>query len=77
MIQRFQQFGMPSKDRVRICPENLAMFKGKKWRLYGVVIDDESCFYYIQIDCKQSNASWVAVGESPRTVVRYGRFEPK
>ena len=65
------------QDRVRICQENLAMFEENKWRLYDVVTGDESWFYHRQIGRKQSNASWVAEGESPRTVVRQGHFEPK
>ena len=53
------------------------MFEENKWRLYGVVTGDESWFYHRQIGRKQSNASWEAEGESRRTVVRQGRFEPK
>ena len=68
---------MPSQDRVRICQENLTMFEGSKWRLYDVVTGDESWFYHRQIGRKKSNASWEAEGESLRTVVRQGRFEPK
>ena len=77
MFQRFQQLGMQKQDRVRICQENLALFEENKWRLCDVVTGDESWFYLRQIGRKQSNASWVAEGESSRTVLRQGRFEPK
>ena len=59
-----------------ICQENLAMFEEKKWRLYDAITGDKSWFYHRQIDLKQSNASWVAEGESTRTVVSQGCFEP-
>ena len=65
------------QDRVRICTENLANFDKKQWRLTDVVTGDESWFYHRQIGKKQTNKSWVAAGEKPRTVVRQGRFEPK
>lgn len=65
------------QERVRICQENLAKFKDGRWRLCDVVTGDESWFYHRQIGRKQSNASWVKEGESPRTVVRQNRFEPK
>ena len=45
--------------------------------MYDVVIGDESWFYHRKIGRKQSNASWVAEGEAPRTMVRRDRFEPK
>ena len=56
---------------------DLAMFEENEWRLYVVVTGDDSLFYYRHICRKQSNASWVAEGESSRTVVREVRFEPK
>jgi histone-lysine N-methyltransferase SETMAR len=65
------------QDRVRMCKENLDKFESGAWRLCDVVTGDESWFYWRQIGRKQSNACWVATGESPRTVVRQGRFEPK
>ena len=40
-------------------------------------MSNESWFYHRQISGKQSNASWVAEGESPRTLVRQGHFKPK
>ena len=38
---------------------------------------DESWFYWIQVGRKQSNKSWIGEGESPKTVVRQGRFDSK
>ena len=55
----------------------LAKFKEGKWRLYDVVTGDESWFFHRKIGSKQSNASWVAEGQSPRTVVKRHQFEPK
>ena len=55
---------------------DFSMFEENKWRLCDVVTRDESWFYHRQIGRKQSNASLVAEGESQRTVVRQGRFEP-
>ena len=65
------------QDRVRICQENLAKFEDDKWRLCDVVTGDEVWIYYKQNGGKQSNKSWVAKGESPRTVVRQSRFSQK
>ena len=48
------------------------MFEENKWRLYDVLTGDESWFYHRQIGLKQSNASWLAEGESPRTEIRQG-----
>ena len=64
-------------DRVRLCREYLAKFRNQSWRLGDVVTGDESWFYWRQIGRKQANASWVGEGESPRTIVRRDRFEPK
>ena len=63
--------------RVESCEQNLAKFNGGQWRLCDVFTGDESWIYYRRIGHKQSNASWVASGEPPRTVVRRNRFEPK
>lgn len=65
------------QERVKICQQNLAKFKENKWRLCDVITGDEAWFYHRQIGRKQSNASWVVEGQSPRTVVRLGRYEPK
>jgi len=64
-------------DRMRICQENLEKFKSTAWRLCDVITGDESWFYQRQIGRKQSNASWVKIGEPARTVVRRDRYEPK
>jgi [histone H3]-lysine36 N-dimethyltransferase SETMAR len=55
----------------------LAKFKEGKWRLGDIITGDESWFYFRQIAHKLSNKSWVAEGETPRTVVRQNRFESK
>ena len=65
------------QDRVRMCKENLAKFKSGTWRLCDVLTGDESWFYWRQIGRKQANRSWVAEGQSPRTIARLGRFKPK
>jgi hypothetical protein len=65
------------QDRVSICQYNLQKFKGNQWRLCDVITGDESWFYWRKIGRKQTNASWVAEGEHPRTIVRLGRFEAK
>ena len=44
---------------------------------YDVVTGHESWFYIRPIGRIQSNASCVAEGESPKTVVRQRGFEPK
>ncbi len=63
--------------RVEFCKHNLSKFNGGKWRLCDVVRGDESWIYYRRIGHKQSNASWVAPGQPPRTIVRRNQFEPK
>ena len=63
--------------RVEFCKHNLSKFNGGKWRLCDVVTGDESWIYYRRIGHKQSNASWVAPGQPPRTIVRRNQFEPK
>ena len=40
-------------DRVRICMENLAKFENGNWRLYDVMIGDESWFYLKKDDQKK------------------------
>ncbi len=64
------------RERVEGCRENLAKFEGK-WRLCDVITGYESVLYLRQIGHKASNASWVAKGEYPRTIVKRDRFEPK
>ena len=65
------------KDRVEACRVILEKIKEGKWRLCDIITGDESWFYLRQIGRKSSNASWVAEGEYPRTVVRRDRYEPK
>lgn len=65
------------EKRVNACHENLSKFKEGKWRLCDVVTGDESWFNWKQVGRKQSNKSWVAEGESARTVVKQGRFDSK
>jgi histone-lysine N-methyltransferase SETMAR len=65
------------QDRVDACRENLAKFNEGKWRLCDVITGDESWIYLRQIGSKAINSSWVAEGNSARTVVRRGLFEPK
>lgn len=65
------------QDRIRVCEYNLERFRDNRWRLCDVVTGDESWFFWRQIGRKQSHMSWIGEGESPRTVVRQGRFEPK
>ena len=80
IVSRFVPYDLSPKnkeERVRICKENLAKIREGKVRLCDIITGDESWFYYRQIGHKQSNASWVYEGESPRTLVRRGRFEPK
>ncbi|XP_065642595.1 histone-lysine N-methyltransferase SETMAR-like [Hydra vulgaris] len=47
------------------------------WRLCDIITGDESWFYLRQVGHKSANASWVGEGESPRTIVRCDRFQPK
>ena len=41
------------------------------------ITDDEPCFYHLRLGCTQSNGSWIGQGQSPRTVVRRGRYKQK
>ena len=63
--------------RVKLCKDTLAKLEEGKWRLCDIITGDESWFYHRQIGRKQSNASWIGEGDSPRTVVQRDRFEPK
>ena len=63
--------------RLAFCQHNLAKFNESKWRLCDVFTGDESWIYLRQVGRKQSNSTWVGVGEPPKTVVRRGQFEPK
>lgn len=65
------------QERVNICKENLKKFNEGSGRLCDIVTGDETWIYLRQVGRKQSNASWIKKGESPRTVVRRNRYEPK
>lgn len=65
------------RERVNICKENLKKFREGSWRLCDIVTGDETWIYLRQVGRKQSNACWVKEGESPETVVRRGKYEPK
>jgi len=65
------------QERVRICRENLAKFQSGSWRTSDIITGDETWVYYRQLGRKASNAHWVGKGQSPKTVVRRGKFEPK
>ena len=65
------------QQRVNICRENLKRFREGSARVSDIVTGDETWIYLRQISRKQANASWVREGESPRTVVRRDRYEPK
>ena len=65
------------QERVKICRENLAKFRDGSWRLCNIITGDETWIYWRQIHHKATNTSWVGEGESPTTVVRRSKFEPK
>ncbi|XP_004206904.1 histone-lysine N-methyltransferase SETMAR-like [Hydra vulgaris] len=65
------------KNRVEACKESLALFRNGLWRLCDNITGDESWFYLRQVGHKSAYASWVGEGESPRTIVRCDRFQPK
>ena len=55
----------------------MAKFQTGSWRLCDIITGDETWIYHRQIHHKSKNASWVGEGESPTTVVRRSKFEPK
>lgn len=63
--------------RVEYCKENLAIYRDGPGRLCDILTEDESWFYHRKIGKKSSNACWIGEGETPKTVVRRNRFEPK
>jgi len=65
------------QDRVKICQENLAIYRDGPGRLCDILTGDETWIYLKQLSRKSSNASWVSEGEEPRTIARRDRFEPK
>jgi hypothetical protein len=52
-------------------------FRNDSWRLCDIITGYEAWIYHRQIGHKSSNASWVSEGESPTTIVRRSKFEPK
>lgn len=73
----YQLTPLQKEQRVKICRENLKRFKEGSERLCNIVTGDETWIYLRQVGRKQSNACWIKQGESPRTVAKRGRYEPK
>ncbi|CAF0880875.1 unnamed protein product [Rotaria sordida] len=65
------------QERVKLCRENLAKFRDGSYRLCDIKTGNETWIYHRQIHRKSTNASWVGEDESPTTIVRRGKFEPK
>jgi histone-lysine N-methyltransferase SETMAR len=65
------------QQRVKICRENLKRFEEGSLRLSDIITGDETWIYLRQVGRKQSNSCWVAEGESPGTVAKRGKYEPK
>lgn len=65
------------KERVKICKEILEKIQSGSWRLGDIITGDETWIYFRQIGRKASNACWVDQGQSPGTIVRQGKHEPK
>ena len=53
------------------------MFEKGKWRLCDIVTGDESWIYYMQVQKKQMNLSWVIAGEKPLAFVKKNQFDAK
>lgn len=65
------------QERVKICKENLKLFQSNSWRLCDIITGDETWIYFRQIGRKAANSSWVNQEESPKTVIRRSKDEPK
>ena len=66
------------EKRVELCRENLAKLQNGFCRLCDSITGDETWIYHRQIHHhKSKDTSWVGEGESPTTVVRRSKFEPK
>ena len=63
--------------RLTACQRNLDLVNSGKLRLCDIITGDESWIYHRKIEKRAMNSSWVAEGETPRTVVKRDRFEPK
>ena len=55
----------------------MTTFRGDSWRLCDVITGDGTWIYHRQIGHKSTNTSCVGEGESPTTMVRRSKFEPK
>ena len=80
IVSRFVPYDLTEQGhqkRVDICKENLEQIESGKWRLPDIITGDESWFYWRPIGRKQSNRSWVAKGESPKTIVKPSKFDDK
>ncbi|CAF1409357.1 unnamed protein product, partial [Rotaria magnacalcarata] len=66
-----------NEERFKLCRENLAKFRAGSWQLCDIITGDETWIYHRQICRKSTNASWIAEGQSPATIVRRDKFEPK
>ena len=65
------------QKRLQIWRQNLEKFRNGTWRLCDIITGDETWIYHRQIGRKSSNSTWVGENESPRTIVRRNRYEPK
>lgn len=65
------------QDRLRICQDNLAIYRDGPGRLCDILTGDETWIYLRQIGRKSSNACWVHEGEEPKVIARRDRFESK
>jgi [histone H3]-lysine36 N-dimethyltransferase SETMAR len=65
------------QQRVKLSRENLAKFRDGSSKLCDIITVDETWIYHRQVGRKSTNASWVSEGESPTTIVRRSKFEPK
>ena len=63
--------------RVEFCRKNLRKLEEGAWRLCDIMTGDEIWIYLRQIGRKASNACWCGPGQSPGTVVRREKQEPK
>jgi len=55
----------------------LAKLKSGQWRFDQILTCDESWFYHRKIKKRSECRAWKGEGESPETIVRRDRFEPK
>jgi hypothetical protein len=70
VVSRWVPHELTSKnrqDRLKICQENLAIYRDGPGRLCDILTGDETWIYFRQIGPKSSNACWVSEGEEPKT----------